>query len=184
MVSSKKGVKGFVDSDGSMSLGSEAWNVADGYTKLKILKQLILLDRYENIALYGADDIDEEGMFDQNSLNGRRVNSLMRYISTLRQLLGNVQFAIRKDDHEKIKGFLQDLEIVEDNVGGISYQETNAITHEINLVINEEHMKNCIKVLQLIKDEINVPINKAGLIFKGSDEIDLDKIMKEIIDGG
>ena len=179
-----KGRKGFSDGDASTSSGSEAWNVADGYTKLKILKQLIYLDRYENIALYGADDIDEEGFFDQNSINQRRVTSLMRYISTLKQLLGNVKFAIKKEDRGKITDFLNEISIVEDHTDGISKQETNAITHEINLVINEEHMRNCIKVLQLVKDGINVPINKAGLIFKESDDIDLDKIMAEIISGG
>ena len=183
MVKSQKGVKGFA-TDGAVSLGSEAWNVADGYTKLKILKQLILLDRYENIALFGTDDIDEDPFFDQNTMNKRREQAFMRYIATLRQLLGNVKFAIRQDDHPKIKQFLADIDQVDDYSDGISFYETNQITHEINLVINEEHMRNCIKVLQLIKDEINVPINKAGLIFKGSDEIDLDKIMEEITQGG
>lgn len=185
MAKSQKGVKGFVGGDeGSLSLGSEAWNVADGYTKLKILKQLILLDRFENIALYGVDDMDEEMFFDQNSLNKRRSIALDRYATTLRQLLGNVRFAIRVDDHPKITKFLEDIAEVQQYMDGISYVEVNQITHENNLVINEEHMKNCLSVLQLIKDEINFPINKAGLIFRGSDEIDLDKIMQEITEGG
>ena len=185
MVKSKGGVKGFVgDKEGSMSLGSDAWNVADGYTKIKILKQLIFLDRYENIALYGTDDIDEEGFYDQNSLSKRRENALMRYISTLRQLLGNVKFAIRVDDHAKIKQFISEIEEVEKYIDGLTTIEVNQINHETRLISNENHMNNCISVLQTIKDEINVPINKAGLIFKGSDEIDLDKIMAEIEAGG
>ena len=178
-------MKGFQgESGGAMSLGSDAWNVADGYTKLKILKQLIYLDRYENIALYGNDDIDEEGSFDESTNNKRRETALLRYISTLRQLLGNVKFAIRQDDHPKIKRFLYELSEVSELVAGISFQQTNEISHETTFLINEEHMRNCIAVLQTIKDEINVPINKAGLIFKGSDEVDLDKIMAEIEAGG
>lgn len=185
MGKSQKGVKGFVGEKGdAMSLGSDAWNVADGYTKLKILKQLIYLDRYENIALYGTDDIDEDMGLDQNVLNKRRETALLRYISTLRQLLGNVKFAIRVDDHLKIKVFQSDIDEVEQYVGGVSYNETNQISHETILVINEEHMRNLVTVLQQIKNDINVPINKAGLIFKGSDEIDLDKIMAEIEAGG
>lgn len=185
MVKSQKGVKGFAgESGGAMSLGSDAWNVADGYTKLKILKQLIYLDRYENIALYGNDDIDEEGSFDESTNNKRRETALLRYISTLRQLLGNVKFAIRQDDHPKIKRFLYELSEVSELVSGISFQQTNEISHETTFLINETHMRNCIAVLQTIKDEINVPINKAGLIFKGSDEVDLDKIMAEIEAGG
>lgn len=185
MGKAQKGVKGFAtEKDGSMSLGSDAWNVADGYTKLKILKQLIYLDRYENIALYGTDDIDEDLEFDQNSLNKRRETALLRYLSTLRQLLGNVKFAIRVEDHPKIKVFQLDIDEVEKYVGGVSYTETNQISNETFLMINEEHMKNLVTVLQQIKNDINVPINKAGLIFKGSDEIDLDKIMAEIEAGG
>ena len=185
MVKAQKGVKGFVgEKDGAMSLGSDAWNVADGYTKLKILKQLIYLDRYENIALYGTDDIDEELGLDQNTLNKRRETALFRYISTLRQLLGNVKFAIRVDDHPKIKVFQADIDEVDKYSAGVSYTETNQISHETILVINEEHMRNLVTVLQQIKNDINVPINKAGLIFKGSDEVDLDKIMAEIEAGG
>lgn len=184
MAKSEKGTKGFVGGDGAVSLGSEAWNVADGYTKLKILRQLISLDRLENIALYGTDDIDEEIYFDNNSLSQRRDTALRRYVSTLKQLLGNVKFALRQDDRPKIRQFLEDINTVEQFVDGVSYYESNQITHEVSLVINEEHMRNCINVLQLIKDEVNFPINNAGLIFKGSDEINLDKIMEEITQGG
>lgn len=183
MAKSEKGVKGFVG-DGAVSLGSEAWNVADGYTKLKILKQLIFLDRFENISLYGYDDIDEEGMFDQSQTSQRRVIALNRYASTLRQLLGNVKFALRKDDRPKIEGFLEDLSQVEEYLDGVSEIQVNQINHETKMIINEIHMKNCVAALQIIKDEINFPINNAKLIFKGSDEVDLDRIMQDIEGGG
>ena len=35
---------------GDINLGTDNWNVADGYTKIKILKQLIFLDRFDTIA--------------------------------------------------------------------------------------------------------------------------------------
>ena len=108
----------------------------------------------------------------------------MRYVSTLRQLLGNVKFAIRVEDHPKIKMFQGEINEVEEYLGGVSFSETNQISHETRLIINEDHMRNLIGILQRIKNDINVPINKAGLIFKGSDEIDLDKIMAEIEAGG
>jgi len=31
---------------GEINAGSDAWNVADGYTKLKILRQLIMLELF------------------------------------------------------------------------------------------------------------------------------------------
>ena len=35
------------DFGGDVNLGTDAWNVADGYTKLKILRQLIMFDRWD-----------------------------------------------------------------------------------------------------------------------------------------
>ena len=169
--------------DQTLSLGSQAWNVADGYTKIKILKHLVQLDRYENIALYGSDDMDEFP-YDENAISKRREEALQRVISTLRQLLGNVKFAIKKEDIKKIDEYSADIEYVESVVDGISNIEENMITHETVLKINKAHFDNCMSVLQRIKDEINFPINSAGLIFRGSDEVDLDKITREIIEGG
>lgn len=173
----------FSNVDQTLSLGSQAWNVADGYTKIKILRHLVQLDRYENIALYGADDMDEL-LLEESSLSKRREEALKRVISTLRQLLGNVQFALKKEDKEKIEEYGKDINFVESIVDGVSVTEENMVTHETVFRINEEHFKNCIKILQRVKDEINFPINNAGLIFRGSDEVDLDKITNEIIHGG
>jgi len=51
----KKGVSEF---GGEINAGSDAWNVADGYTKLKILRQLIMLDRWDTIAQFGTEEFD------------------------------------------------------------------------------------------------------------------------------
>lgn len=177
----KEGGRSSVDQ--TLSLGSQAWNVADGYTKIKILRHLVLLDRYENIALYGTDDM-EELPYDHSTLSRRREEAIKRFLSTLRQLLGNVKFALKKDDRPKVTVYLDRIENVESVINGVSFIEENMITKEIDLCINEHHFGVCMKVLQTIKDEINFPINDAGLIFKGSDEIDLDKIMNDIVEGG
>jgi len=169
--------------DHTLSLGSQAWNVADGYTKIKILRHLVQLDRYENIALYGSEDM-EELPFDDSYISKRREEAIRRVVTTLRQLLGNVKFAIKKEDEGKVDDYLEQVEFVEKVLDGISYVEENMITHETILKIHEQHFKNCMKTLSRIKDEVNFPINNAGLIFRGSDEVDLDKITNEIIEGG
>jgi len=38
--------------------------------------------------------------------------------------------------------------------------------------------------LQDVKDKLNTPLNNAGLIFRPTEEVDLDKIMAEIVEGG
>lgn len=179
----KEGDKNISAVDQSLSLGSQAWNVADGYTKIKILRHLVQLDRYENIALYGTEDMDDLP-YDPSMISKRREEAIKRVISTLRQLLGNVKFAIKKEDKPKVDDFVDQVNFVDSLIDGVAFFEENMITHETVLRINEEHFKNCMNTLQRVKDEINFPINNAGLIFRGSDEVDLDKITTEIIEGG
>jgi hypothetical protein len=87
---------------GEISMGTDAWNVADGYTQLKILRQLIMLDRWDTIAQFGTEEIDEDNIFSDNQIKKRRVEALQRFHSTIKQLLGNVKFALKKADHETI----------------------------------------------------------------------------------
>lgn len=169
--------------DNALSLGSQAWNVADGYTKIKILRHLVQLDRYENLAMYGTEDM-EDFPYDANTISSRRQEALNRFLTTLRQLLGNVKFALKKEDRTRVDFYIERVDFVEKVLDGISYVEENMATKETFLRINEEHFGNCLKSLRSIKDEINFPINNAGLIFRGSDEIDLDKIMTDIVEGG
>ena len=60
---------------------------------------------------------------------------------------------------------------------------TNDVTKETELRINEDHFIKCFDILRAIKDELNFPINRAGLIFKASDTMDIDEIMKSIEEG-
>jgi len=39
--------------------GTDAWNVAQGYTHLKILKPLVEMDKLVKIAIYGYEHIEE-----------------------------------------------------------------------------------------------------------------------------
>ena len=86
--------------DDGISLGTDAWNVADGFTKIKILRQMIMLDRWETIAEFGTEEVDEDRSYDNNQIKKRRVEGLERFVSTLKQLIGNTKFAMRKQDAE------------------------------------------------------------------------------------
>lgn len=169
--------------EGMISLGTEAWNSAEGYSKIKILRLLILLDKYEDIALYGSSDIDEF-VQDQSFLTQRREEGLRRFVSTMRQLLGNCKFAIKKASRKEIDELIADLDFVEERMSVISEVEQNFVTGDFFHVINEEHFQNCYKILRNIKDQLNFPLNTSGLIFRENDEVDLDKIMNDIVGGG
>lgn len=80
--------------------------------------------------------------------------------------------------------FLIDIEFVENRLDMIVCSEQNFVTGETENKINERHFNNCFKLLRGIKDAMNFPINASGLIFRENDEMDLDKIMEDIVQGG
>jgi len=184
-MSKKRGNPNFSSSNSAdeVSLGTEAWNVADGFTKIKILRQLILLDEYETIAQYGVSGMDEM-ILEKDLIAKKREEALNRFVSTLRQLLGNVKFAIKDGDKGKIEDYIKRLNNIDKVLGGVLFVYEDFITHSRELIINEEHFNKILKILRQIKDEINIPINNAGLIFRESGEIDLDKMMQDIVQGG
>jgi hypothetical protein len=166
-----------------VSLGTQAWNIADGFTKIKILRLLIEIDLHETIAMFGKKDMEEQVPNDM--IPYRRVEAFERMIFSLKQLIGNCSFSIEKGADEKtIAGLSQRINQVEDVSDGVASRFINDVTKEESLVINEDHFKKCFNILRSIKDELNFPINRAGLIFRQSDEMDLDKIMNDIIEGG
>lgn len=165
-----------------VSLGTQAWNIADGFTKIKILRLLILLDIYETTALFGKQEVEE--LVDYKELPYKRVESFDRMLHSLKQLISNCQFAIKKDKDKKILENLSErLENVEKVKDRIAKEVTNDITKEVDLQINNEHFNNCFNVLRSIKQEINVILNDAGLIFKAGETLDLDDFMKSVEEG-
>lgn len=168
-----------------VSLETDAWNFADGFTKIKILKILIELDLLEIFAKYGYQSIDDYANADISALPRIRVEALDRYIFAMKQLIGNCKFSINdKQDKVTIQSFIERLNEVEKVMDGIAQICSNDLTKEDDIVINEDHFNNCFNTIKSIKDDLNIVLNKAGLIFRQSDEIDLDKMMRGIIEGG
>jgi len=169
---------------GDISLGTDAWNVADGYSKIKILRPLLQLDRYDTISQFGTEEVDEDYSYNKNMINKRRCEAIERFISTLRQLLGNVRFALRKDDFKIIDADLDRIKLLQEFKDDLYKIKKDEVSKEEIFEIDEELFGKMLLILQDIKDKINVPLNKAGLIFRPTEEVDLDKIMSEIIEGG
>ncbi|GAI82623.1 unnamed protein product, partial [marine sediment metagenome] len=161
---SQKGVRGFLpeNTEGSVSLGTEAWNVADGYTKIKILRLLIKLDQYETIAKFGTEELDEEMILNKNQLAQRRVNGLDRMIFILDQLIGNVKFALKVGSKDIIIGFEERIINVKEVSSGVFRSSENMINHEVDISINNKLFNLCFEILKSIKDDLNFPINQAG----------------------
>jgi hypothetical protein len=166
-----------------VSVGTQAWNIADGFTKIKILRLIIQLDLDEEIAMFGRKD-DQDQTPDE-AVPYKRVESFEKFIFHLKQLIGNCKFAIEKGlDERIIAQFLERIDNVEAVADGIAENMINDVTKESQLKINEKHFKKCFDILQNIKDELNFPINRAGLIFRQGEEMDLDEIMRTVEQGG
>lgn len=175
---------GKASGEDAVGLGTEAWNIADGYTKIKILRLIIQLDLDEEFALFGKKDDNDDAP--PQIRNERRVEYFHKFIFHLRQLIGNCKFAIEKGgyDEKLIKNYEDRIEQIEEVSDGISDIFINDVTKEEELRINQKHFAKCFNILREIKDDLNFPINRAGLIFRQGDELDLDAVMRSVEDGG
>lgn len=174
---------GKASGEDAVGLGTQAWNIADGFTKIKILRLIIQLDIDEEIAKFGRKDETDQVLDTQ--IPYRRVDAFEKFIFHLRQLIGNCKFAIEKGLDEKIIAqFLDRIDQVDEVGDGIADNFINDVTKETELKINEEHFKKCFTILQNIKNELNFPVNRAGLIFRQGEELNLDEIMRSVEEGG
>jgi hypothetical protein len=170
---------GKASGEDAVGLGTQAWNIADGFTKIKILRLIIQLDIDEEIAMFGRKDDQEQTL--SMDYPYKRVESFEKFVFHLKQLIGNCKFSIEKGLDENIISQLSSrIQQVEEVSDGIADWKFNDVTKESDLRINEEHFKRCFDILREIKDELNFPINRAGLIFRQGNELDLDAVMRGI----
>lgn len=173
------------EKEGTAESGSESWNVAQGYTNLKILKPLVEMDKYVKIALRGSEEIEFALMLSPEQKVQARIEGIKALVECLRETFENSDFAMEKENTRgKMEQLSKRVEIVAEYLDGVSYSEFDARTG-INVIrIDESHFTNCLNELRLIKKEIPQPLNKNNLIFRGSDEVDLDKLAKAIEESG
>lgn len=165
---------------------SDSWNVADGFTKLKILKPLVEMDKLVKIAIYGAETIDDTFNLLQypEMKTMLRIEALNRLIDVLRETIENSRFACKKEEKAILDELEQRVFLVRDVLPAISGEQIDMRTNSRVVVVNEEHFGTCLEELREIKKTIPEPLNKSSLIFPSSDEIDLSKIKEQIELGG
>lgn len=165
---------------------SDSWNVADGFTKLKILKPLVEMDKLVKISIYGAENVDDTFNLIQypEMKTMLRIEALNRLIDVLRETIENSRFGCKKDEKVIIDKLEKRVFDVRDVLPAISSEKIDMRTNSRTIIINEEHFLTCLEELRAIKKQIPEPLNKSGLIFPSSEEIDLDKLKQDIIEGG
>jgi hypothetical protein len=180
---SQKGQKGFQSAD-TVQGSDHVWNTGKQFAFIKIMKLLSDLDVYESIAQYGTADMNEiiEG---PSLICRRRYEAMERLASTERMLIGNANFAFKKGDRPEVK-YCQKLieEVVRPNLGRMMVHLSDEISNTSELKINEAVFQRLFKYLIEVKDKLNVFLNRAGLIFRESEETDLNAIQDSITSGG
>ena len=156
------------------------WNVADSYSKLKIMKHLYEADQYETIATFGAEGMVEGIMLDESLKNVARVNALTRLLKCLSMIINNTIFAVKSKDKETLKKLKKDLKEVGKAIPMVSSVITNQRTRTNEIKIEEKIFRGLLDILIRIKSDINEPLNRADLIFSSSEEMDPDEMMKRI----
>lgn len=163
---------------------ADAWNVAQGYTQLKILKPLVEMDKLVKIAIYGYEDIDQSIQFPEQIVTLKRIEAINRLIDVLREIIENTHFVMDKKSGIILEELEERVRKVENIIGAIHRKTTDQRTNEVTIVINDEHFAICLEELRDIKKEIEIPLNNKNLIFPSSDETDLEKIKNQLIFGG
>lgn len=167
-----------------IDMQSDVWNIAKGYTNLKILSHLVQIDSLITTATFGIENISDSLFISPQVKILNRIEALQRIIIELDQIYENSWFIMNKDNKNVLDGIKKRIDEVSEVIDGISAKITDQRVKSNEIKINEEHFNVCLNVLKEIKREINVPLNNSSLIFPSSDELDLEKMKRELIEGG
>ena len=163
---------------------SENWNIAQGFTQLKILKPLIEMDKLVTIAIYGTEQIEDAFRISEEMKVEYRIQAIRRLIDTIKQLIENSDFACNQEGKETLMALDRRVEQVANVLSGITFQTTDQRNGAVIVRINEPHFYKCMEELRKIKKEIATPLNQNALIFQASEELDLNKLKDDLIEGG
>lgn len=163
------------DQDDGIISETGNWNVADDYSRTKIMKPLLMCDLYEDIATFGYESIIDELINFQAPPNDViRIKAIKRLIKELIRLIDNSKFALKKPGTKekilKYRRYILSLEKILPRVIKINY---NQIEHTKTLMISNEILFNQIlEKISDIKSKINEPLNQNHLIFTDKEEFD------------
>ena len=82
----------------SEAVGTENWNIAEGFTSMKILKPMVECDKLIMVSKYGAWNIEESLVLPQEIKVASRLEAINRLIDTLNMIVENSLFACKEKD--------------------------------------------------------------------------------------
>lgn len=170
--------------DSEIPMQSETWNNAKGFSTYHVLFPLIECRKLVKICLFGVEEIEQQGAFSPQQINDNKINAINRLLQELMQLVEDNAFVMDTKTKEIMDKLKKRLGKVEEVIDGISRVSIDQRIGQKQTILNEKHFKLCLNELRSVLSEIKKPLNIKNLIFPASDELDLDKIKQEIIEGG
>jgi len=148
------------------------WNVADKFSKIKIMEPLMMCDKYEDIALYGYDNFMDELANIEVQPDELRIEGLRHLINELIKITKNVKFAMKKGDTaQEMQDIKERLYVLRDNYLIKTYRrQTDQSAQSRYLKIKPAIFDFIFEKVSEIKSEINFPLNKNNLIFTDKDD--------------
>jgi len=147
----------------------DVFNVGIGYVTLKVLKPMVDLDKYEVVAMYGVESMEDYSI-PETLKPIRRIEALTRYAFSIKQLISNCVFVFESKRDMVSKALMYDLKLKTDKVERLIpnvYTRLKSPTSSmITYKINEPKFIYILNYLREIKEQLSAPINKAGLIFR------------------
>ena len=160
----------------------ELWNTAKIYSVSHVAEPLVRCKKLITVCLFGVEEIGDEYNVPINIINQNKIQAMNRLLQELKELIStNIGF-MKEKNRIKLREAQNRLIKVEEVIDGIDSVSVDQRKSETKITLNTQHFNNCLKELRMINSlVIN---NLSDLIFPSGDELNLDKIKRDIIEGG
>lgn len=179
----KKGGFGNVE-EGGVHTGTEAWNIAQYFTGYSIALPLRDLNDLEDVARFGSVKMDEDIIMSDDVIDKRRADAVKRYWQKLRQIVADTKFKVKAKDRDKTEKIHDWLKALPRYFDALLIVKSDAIDHDDKIAVNEKFLTFLMDQLVEKKEQYLFILDRTGLIFRESDEVDLDKLTNEFVHGG
>ncbi len=148
------------------------WNVADGFSKSKIMEVLVKADLFQEKATFGFSYfLEDKSQIHPDNINDLRIEGMIHLLDELTNLIYNTRFAVKKE-REVLEKLLKELKAAKKIIPQIYKTVNNEVQNTSKTIIDEKNYQKILDRVIEIKSEINEPLNKNHLIFTDKEEFD------------
>ena len=158
---------------------SEVWNISKSYVYEKILKPLIAIDEFDKIAVFGTNNLEGDlalsNMKNNILRNTSRLKAFRMEFYTLRVLIRNSKFIVKKNNIKTFEGYSARLLKMEKSIPLLRSEKMRG-RRLVELNIHEELFDKMHAEVEDKINDINSKLNDVGIIFALGEEKDVEKI--------